>query len=120
MKRRYQGIFILDLKDREDDLKGVIEGLEKEIVGGGGEIVGTQKMDRRKFARGDHDIDSGYYVSIQFLMEPENLKGVQQRLRFNEHVFRQVYFREEKPKDYGRVVGAGTAAAADAEQVEVD
>jgi small subunit ribosomal protein S6 len=104
MKQRYQGIFILDLKGKEDSLQDVVDSIVKEIVTGGGEILETQKMGRKRFMRGDHDVDSGYYLNIQFSLEPNKLSGLRHKLKFNDHVFRQLYLREIKPKSYSNII----------------
>ncbi len=104
MKQRYRGVFILDLKGKEESVKEIVDSIEKEILSGGGEIFGTQKMDRKRFVRGDHDLDSGYFVNIQFSFDPKGLSGLRNKLKFNEHVFRQFYLKEIKPKPYKEVV----------------
>jgi ribosomal protein S6 len=112
MKQRYQGVFILDLKGKEESVKDIVDSVEKEIVLGGGEIFRTQKMDRKRFARGDHELDSGYFVNIQFSFDPKGLTGLRHKLKFNEHVFRQFYLKEVKPKAYKDTNAAEVSEAA--------
>jgi ribosomal protein S6 len=58
-------------------------------------------------------------VNIQFNFDPKGLKSLQHKLKFNEHVFRQFYLKEIKPKVYKDVsvdaeaAGSVAASAAD-------
>jgi len=53
----YDGLFILDIKGKDEGLKEAIEAIEKEIESFGGKINGTQKMDRKRFERMAGDLE---------------------------------------------------------------
>jgi small subunit ribosomal protein S6 len=93
--KNYDGLFILNIQGKDEGLKEAIESIEKEIEGFGGKINGTQKMDRKRFERASSDIDSGFYVNVQFSIAPDKLEALRQKLTLNEVVYRQFYLKQE-------------------------
>jgi small subunit ribosomal protein S6 len=93
--KNYDGLFILNIQGKDEGLKEAIEGIEKEIEGFGGKINGTQKMDRKRFERTAGDLDSGFYVNVQFSLAPDKLEALRGKLALNEIVYRQFYLKQE-------------------------
>ena len=91
----YDGLFILNLQGKDEGLKESIEAIEKEIESFGGKINGTQKMDRKRFERVAGDIDSGFYVNVQFSLAPDKLESLRSKLTLNAEVYRQFYLKQE-------------------------
>ena len=91
----YDGLYILNIQGKDEGLKEAIEAIEKEIEGFGGKINGTQKMDRRRFERVAGEIDSGFYVNVQFSVEPDKVEPLRAKLALNEIVYRQFYLKQE-------------------------
>src|ERR1700743_3087450 len=91
----YDGLFILNIQGKDEGLKEAIEAIEKEIEGFGGKINGTQKMDRKRFERMAGDLDSGFYVNVQFSLAPDKLEGLRSKLTRNEVFYRQFYLKTE-------------------------
>jgi small subunit ribosomal protein S6 len=91
----YDGLFILNIQGKDEGLKEAIESIEKEIAGFGGKINGTQKMDRKRFERMSGDLDSGFYVNIQFSLAPDKLEPLRAKLALDEVVYRQFYLKQE-------------------------
>ena len=91
----YDGLFILNIQGKDEGLKESIEAIEKEITGFGGKINGTQKMDRKRFERVAGDLDSGFYVNVQFSLAPDKLEQLRTKLTLNPEVYRQFYLKQE-------------------------
>jgi small subunit ribosomal protein S6 len=91
----YDGLFILNIQGKDEGLKEAIDAIEKEIEGFGGKVNGTQKMDRKRFERMAGDLDSGFYVNVQFSLAPDKLEGLRAKLKLNEVVYRQFYLKQE-------------------------
>jgi small subunit ribosomal protein S6 len=96
--KNYDGLFILNIQGKDEGLKEAIDSIEKEIAGLGGKINGTQKMDRKRFERAPSDIDSGFYVNVQFSLAPDKLDVLRDKLALNEVVYRQFYLVQHKPE----------------------
>ncbi len=88
-------MYILDIQGKDEGLKEAIDTIEKEIIALGGQVKGTQKMDRRRFERQATDLDSGFYVNIQFLLNADKVLALQSKLKLNDIVFRQFYLKKE-------------------------
>jgi small subunit ribosomal protein S6 len=93
--KNYDGLFILNIQGKDEGLKEAIDAIEKEITGLAGTINGTQKMDRKRFERNAGDLDSGFYVNVQFSLAPDKLEGLRDKLTLNEVVYRQFYLKQE-------------------------
>jgi small subunit ribosomal protein S6 len=93
--KNYDGLFILNIQGKDEGLKEAIESIEKEIEGFGGKINGTQKMDRKRFERMAGDLDSGFYVNVQFSLAPDKVEPLRAKLTLNEIVYRQFYLKQE-------------------------
>ena len=91
----YEGLYILNIQGKEEGLKEAIELIEREIAHQGGQVFGIQKMDRRKFERQADKLDGGFYVNVQFSIEPSILLTLQNRLKLNEVVYRQFYIAKD-------------------------
>ncbi len=91
----YDGLYILNIQGKDEGIKEAIDLVEKEIENLGGKILGTQKMDRKRFERVAGDIDSGFYVNIQFALEPARLEPLRAKLKLNETIYRQFYLKQE-------------------------
>ena len=91
----YDGLFILNIQGKDEGLKEAIESIENEIEGHGGKINGTQKMDRKRFERMSGDLDSGFYVNVQFSLTPDKIDSLRSKLTLNEIVYRQFYLKQE-------------------------
>jgi small subunit ribosomal protein S6 len=91
----YDGLFILNIQGKDEGLKEAIETIEKDIESFGGKITGTQKMDRKRFERNAGDLDSGFYVNVQFSLAPDKLEPLRVKLSLNEIVYRQFYLKQE-------------------------
>jgi small subunit ribosomal protein S6 len=92
----YEGLFVLDIQGKDEGLKEALTSVEKEITSLGGKIKGTQKMDKRRFERIAGNLDSGFYVNIQFQLDPAKVDALNKKLSLNEVVYRQFYVRKEE------------------------
>jgi len=91
----YDGLFILNIQGKDEGLKEASNPSKKEIEGFGGKINGTQKMDRKRFERMAGDLDSGFYVNVQFTLAPDKVEPLRAKLALNEIVYRQFYLKQE-------------------------
>ncbi len=46
-------------------------------------------MDRKRFERMAGDLDSGFYVNVQFKLAPDKIEPLRAKLALNEVVYRQ-------------------------------
>jgi small subunit ribosomal protein S6 len=93
--KNYDGLFILNIQGKDEGLKEAIDTIEKEITTLGGKVNGTQKMDRKRFERESGDLDSGFYVNVQFGITPDKLEPLRSKLALNDIVYRQFYLKQD-------------------------
>ena len=87
--KRYEGLFILNLAEKEEGIKDTIDRISNEIVKAGGKVQTVQKMDKHNFARvANKKHTSGYYVNIIFEGEPALPGILRNRFALDEEVFR--------------------------------
>jgi small subunit ribosomal protein S6 len=91
----YDGLYILNIQGKDEGLKEAIDAIEKEIEGFGGKINGTQKMDRKRFERVAGELDSGFYVNVQFSLDADKVEPLRAKLALSETVYRQFYLKQE-------------------------
>ena len=64
MNRTYEIMFIVRPDVEEADLDKLIEGFQKNVTDGGGEIKSTEKMGRRRLAYTVRKFNDGFYVLL--------------------------------------------------------
>ena len=90
--KRYEGLFILDIAGKEENLKDIIDRISGEIGNAGGKIETVQKLDKRNFARVRFKrYAGGFYVNIIFEAKPETLAQLQSRFSLDNEVFRVLF-----------------------------
>jgi small subunit ribosomal protein S6 len=98
MKHNYDALLILDIQGKEEGVKEALDEIKSSVESVGGSVRSTQRMDRRKFERAPGKIDSGYYLGVNFELEPTQLNSLKKAFNLNEKIYRQFYLRVEKPK----------------------
>jgi small subunit ribosomal protein S6 len=91
--KKYDALFILDIQGREENVTDMIAEIEKEIKAISGKVLGTKKMDRRKFESVAGRLDSGYYLGVDFELVPEKVEALRAKLALNSKIYRQFYLR---------------------------
>ena len=90
--KRYEGLFILNIAGKEENLKDVIDKLSTEINAVGGRVETVQKMDKRNFTRvADKKHTSGFYVNVIFECLPGAVAQLNSRFALNQDVFRVMF-----------------------------
>lgn len=85
----YEGLFILDTADSTDSVDAIIKALGTLISDTGGKVKAENKLDRRAFARvADKKHTGGFYMSLNFDLEPGKLDELRAALAKRSDVFR--------------------------------
>jgi small subunit ribosomal protein S6 len=104
MNRTYEIMFIVRPDVEEADLDKLIEGFQKNITDGGGEIRSTEKMGRRRLAYTVRKFNDGFYVLLN-VIAPGGLMGeIERRLRVSEQVIKFITVRmDEEEKRLAKI-----------------
>ncbi len=94
MKNQYEATYILDIQSKDETVRAALDMLKKEIDELGGEMLSSQKMDRRKFERIAGKMDSGYYLALQIELDSDKVTTLTNKLKLNKTVYRQFYTKK--------------------------
>jgi small subunit ribosomal protein S6 len=106
--KTYQGLFILPSTLKDERVAELAEIIKGEIAKLQGRVLNAAPVEKRMFARPMQKMEAGYYLRMQFQMDPASVAPFQARLRLMDDVFRtQVVSLKE-----GDLSSAGAPAAA--------
>jgi small subunit ribosomal protein S6 len=92
VRKRYEGLFILNTAGKEESVKEMIDAITAEVEAAGGKVETVQKMDKRPFARvADKKISSGFYLNIIVELDPGALASLKVRFGLSEDVHRVMF-----------------------------
>ncbi len=104
MNRTYEIMFIVRPDVEEADLDKLIEGFQKNVTDGGGEIRSTEKMGRRRLAYTVRKFNDGFYVLLTVLAPGALITEIERRLRVSEQVIKFITVRmDEEEKRLAKI-----------------
>jgi small subunit ribosomal protein S6 len=104
MSRTYEVMYIVRPDLEEADLDKLVEGFEKNVTDGGGEIKSTEKMGRRRLAYTVRKFNDGFYVLMTIAAEGSLIGEIERRLRVSEQVIKFITVRmDEEEKRLAKV-----------------
>ncbi|HTH53204.1 MAG TPA: 30S ribosomal protein S6 [Edaphobacter sp.] len=104
MSRTYEVMYIVRPDVEEADLDKLIEGFEKNVTDGGGEIKSTEKMGRRRLAYTVRKFNDGFYVLMTILADGSLVSEIERRLRVSEQVIKFITVRiDEEEKRLAKI-----------------
>jgi len=106
--KKYEGLFIFGETVQEEKLKDLAAYVTGEITKAGGKILESKDLGRRAFARIMQKKESGFYLSVIFLVAPEKISVLTSRYHLNDDVFR-VQITSFDDKLVAKPVAAATA-----------
>jgi small subunit ribosomal protein S6 len=102
--RTYEIMFIVRPDVEEADLDKLIEGFQKNVTDGGGEVRSTEKMGRRRLAYTVRKFNDGFYVLLTIAAEGKLITEIERRLRVSEPVIKFITVRmDEEEKRLAKV-----------------
>jgi small subunit ribosomal protein S6 len=102
--RSYEIMFIVRPDVEEADLDKLIEGFEKNVTDGGGEIRSTEKMGRRRLAYTVRKFNDGFYVLLTINAAGSLIAEIERRLRVSEPVIKFITVRmDEEEKRLAKI-----------------
>lgn len=94
--RSYEIMFIVRPDMEEADMDKLIEGFQKNITDGGGEIKSIEKMGRRRLAYTVRKFNDGFYVLLVVAAEGALITELERRLRVSEQVIKFITIRTDE------------------------
>ena len=104
MNRTYEVMFIVRPDVEEADLDKLIEGFQKNVTDGGGEVKAVEKMGRRRLAYTVRKFNDGFYVLLTVAAAGSLITEIERRLRVSEQVIKFITVRmDEEEKRLAKV-----------------
>ncbi len=91
MKKRYEALFALDTRGKEESAKDIIERIEKELAAAGASVEQTQRLEKRELAYEHNHLKQAYYVNFVIETEPANIVELQSKFKLDADVMLQNY-----------------------------
>ncbi|OIO39694.1 MAG: 30S ribosomal protein S6 [Candidatus Omnitrophica bacterium CG07_land_8_20_14_0_80_50_8] len=86
--RNYEGVFIINTDLSAENAKGVVAQIQELVSKHGGRIDGIQERGRKRFAYKIKKKHEGNYVIMNFQIDSNQTKKLDQSLRLNDHLLR--------------------------------
>lgn len=94
MKHYYEILLALKVSSQEEEIKALLERLEKLMVAEGATVEELQRLERKEFAYLHQHLKAGYYVNFVVTLEPAMVEKIRQKLTLVEEVLLQNYYRK--------------------------
>lgn len=88
MMKKYDALYIFVNAPKDEGLDHLIERVGAEITRLGGQLIGSESLGKRNFARPMKKRESGVYIRIRFEMDPDKVAALRARYAIMEEVFR--------------------------------
>ncbi len=91
MKRKYEGIIILNTAGKEETIDNMINQVGQEMESHGARLEQIDRLGRKEFAYPSNKISGGFYVNYFFEAEPAAMEKIRSTLKLNDDVHVQHY-----------------------------
>ena len=95
--KKYEAIFILDIRKVDDEGAGVSSEIEALITKWGGEMIKSESLGRRQFAYEVKKRKGGIYWNYVFTAMPDKVKELKENFRLDERVLRNMIINFDRP-----------------------
>jgi ribosomal protein S6 len=91
MKKKYEALFALDTRGKEESAKEIIERIEKDLAAGGASVEQTQRLEKRELAYEHNHLKQAYYVNFVIETEPSKIVELKEKFQLDADVMLQNY-----------------------------
>ena len=112
MRNYYEILLALVVGGTEEEIKALLERIEKSMNSEGAVVEEIQRLDRKEFAYPHRHMTSALYVNFMITADPAAIVKIKQKLALTEEVTLQNYFQK------GKVSAAATKAPKPARKVK--
>jgi small subunit ribosomal protein S6 len=93
MKRKYEGLIILNAKGKDESIENMISSVGNEMESEGAKLEQIDHIGKRKFPYNARNLDEGFYVNYIFEAEADSIDRLRAKLDLNNDVHQQHYQR---------------------------
>lgn len=92
----YELLYIVSNKFAEDEVKPIIEKVNKQIVDFGGEITHEEEWGKKKLAYQIKGFNHGYYCLVEFDLPGDKMAKINNNLRLSNEILRHIIIAKDK------------------------
>jgi len=118
--RKYDGLYIFAGSARDEVLDKMIEAAVAEITNLSGNILSTEILGKKTFARPMKKRDNGVYVKIRFEVAPDAIDKLTKRYKLVEDVFRVQFLAVDERLETVLATQAAESAVREAARAEAN
>lgn len=104
--KKYEAVFILDMRKVEDEGKAFSEEFAKTLQGWGGSMLESVLMGRKQFAREIRKRKAGVYWNYVFELDPAMETRIRDHYRLDERVIRHLIINYDRPEQVRSTIAA--------------
>lgn len=97
--KKYEAVFILDVRKVEDEGKAFSEEFGKNLESMGGKLIEANEMGRKQFAREIKKRKAGVYLNFVFELDAEKETQIREQFRLDERVLRIMIILFDRPAE---------------------
>lgn len=97
--KKYEAVFILDIRKTDDDGAAFCRGFGELIATLGGELLETTPMGRRQFTYEINKRKAGLYFDFVFNADEEKIADIKERYRLDAQVLRNLILIYDRPEN---------------------
>ena len=86
--KKYDALYIFVNAAREDAVEPLLEKVSGDITRLGGNVLGSELLGRKTFARVMKKKEGGVYVRVRFELDPAKVAELRARYALNDEIFR--------------------------------
>lgn len=120
--KKYDALYIFVKAAKEDAIEPLLEKVSNEITRLGGNVLGSEMLGKKTFARVMKKKESGVYIRVRFELDPAKVAELRARYALMDEVFRvQVLAVDDRREALVVAQNERRAArAAEAEETEAE
>ena len=86
--KKYDALYIFVNAAREDAVEPLLEKVSGDITRLGGNVLGSELLGKKTFARVMKKKDAGVYIRVRFELDPSKVAELRSRYALNDEIFR--------------------------------
>lgn len=95
MNKNYEVMFIVKSME-EEATEAIIARVQDLITRNGGTVNNLDRMGKKRLAYEVRKQTEGYYVLVEFSIEPAQIKEIDRVIKINENIIRHLIVKQDK------------------------
>ncbi|MCI5836963.1 MAG: 30S ribosomal protein S6 [Veillonellaceae bacterium] len=95
MNKNYEVMFIVKSME-EEATEAIITRVQDLITRNGGTVNNLDRMGKKRLAYEVRKQTEGYYVLVEFSIEPAQIKEIDRVIKINENIIRHLIVKQDK------------------------